>query len=1029
MPDEIMDDSDAELGSRAFQPLLPPDHPAFEEAMALDVFDMVVDRQMHSKHHHPTCFKYGKCNKCRFRFPRMLVSHSIFDEATGVILQQRDHEWLNNYNPWFSLAMRTNHDCQYLFTQIHALAIIYYTMKYISKAEDNTHSKLTIAAAVAKALRTSNNNGQDLGKSMLIKTYNKLSSHREVGLPEIISHLLDYEDVVTGAKFENIYTTHLLNHLKAYNNEKDGLIPTDLGDSSIIRTRNTDSIVALFDDYAHRGSSLADMCLYDYCSLVYKSDDAGGIPFDEGHPLQKSYRQFVRKDGAFIPTLLGRLLFLRPDSEDESVRSDYFCLLSGLFLPWSRQQPPVKPVANSWEEFYSTKRNILSPRILRYIDNLSLLHKSKEEAQIDQLQLQAQYGQSTAADGSFDEYFDLLGGDHDQDEIDNEVSRTLAVVQSSLESSLESMDEYVREAMEANFDNGYFQDALPVPSSPDAPNFESIDPSDGIRFETVDPKAVRKLLKDIQLLDDNALQDLPAADVEPHVYLTDSDTGIDSVIHEFSLNPKQTRAFWIICNHALGHYPGPPQDDPQLLMGVFGAGGTGKSTLIEAIRTWFRRNHREKELIVTATTGSAAVKVAGTTVHSAVSIPIETNDGKKIGKLKAKQIEALQPVQYMIIDEVSMLDCKVMESLHTQLTKAKSKPEISFGGVNIIFFGDFLQLPAVVNPDLYIDQHEWGLGHRLWKSLNAVVMLTQPMRQARDPEYADLLSRVRMRVPTDEDIKTLKNRIGVKLPNMDSVAVTVRRHALRQAINMRRLREEEAKSNTPIVYCVGKVTKLKNINLHEAHQIQFGYRKSPVDAIIPVLPGVPLMITKNINKTLGMSILPYLTNTGIDLVNGKIVNLYGFADSLGKEPRGQIMSEPPAFMLVKVPGKTFEIGGFPPGVFPMPTVSLTFRRSKRKATFNQFPVTLAYAITDYKCQGETYYDGLLTDLRKPLTGSTAAASLYVQLSRVQSLQQLSIMRDFDAAELRIPLSKDLIGELEWEEQMDKVTAQKYSYME
>jgi hypothetical protein len=39
------------------------------------------------------------------------------------------------------------------------------------------------------------------------------------------------------------------------------------------------------------------------------------------------------------------------------------------------------------------------------------------------------------------------------------------------------------------------------------------------------------------------------------------------------------------------------------------------------------------------------------------------------------------------------------------------------------------------------------------------------------------------------------------------------------------------------------------------------------------------------------------------------------------------------------------------------------------------------------------------------------------------------MRDFDAAELRIPLSQELVGELEWEEQMDKATVEKYSYME
>jgi hypothetical protein len=169
----------------------------------------------------------------------MLIPQLAFDDATGVILQWRDHQWVNNYNPWFSLVMRTNHDCQYLFMQTHVLAIIYYTMKYISKAEDNTHSKLTIAAAVAKAHSMSSNNIRDSGKSMLIKTYNKLSSHREVGSPEMIWHLLDYSDVLTGGTFQNIYATHLLDHLKALNNRQDDLTPTELGDSSIVRVRMT----------------------------------------------------------------------------------------------------------------------------------------------------------------------------------------------------------------------------------------------------------------------------------------------------------------------------------------------------------------------------------------------------------------------------------------------------------------------------------------------------------------------------------------------------------------------------------------------------------------------------------------------------------------------------------------------------------------------------------------------------------------------------------------------------------------------
>ena len=109
----------------------------------------------------------------------------------------------------------------------------------------------------------------------------------------------------------------------------------------------------------------------------------------------------------------------------------------------------------------------------------------------------------------------------------------------------------------------------------------------------------------------------------------------------------------------------------------------------------------------------------------------------------------------------------------------------------------------------------------------------------------------------------------------------------------------------------------------------------------------------------------------------------------------------------------------------MPPFTFTFKvRVKGSATFRQFTATLAYAITDYKCQGDT-----LSDLRKPLTGSTEAASLYVQLSRVQSLRQLFIMRSFDPDELRKPLPVELIKELEWEAQMDEETRNKYRRIE
>jgi len=160
------------------------------------------------------------------------------------------------------------------------------------------------------------------------------------------------------------------------------------------------------------------------------------------------------------------------------------------------------------------------------------------------------------------------------------------------------------------------------------------------------------------------------------------------------------------------------------------------------------------------------------------------------------------------------------------------------------------------------------------------------------------------------------------------------------------------------MYCVADVKKLYKMSLHAAYQVQFGEHGSPVDAILPLLPGVPLMITKNINRTLGTYTFLHHTDRTTDLVNGKIVNFVGFADS-----EGQIIT-PPAYMLVKVPGKEFRLGHFPVGVFPLELSTLTFEVRKRRqlirqATFRQFPVTLAYAITDYKSQGETYSDSLL----------------------------------------------------------------------
>ena len=99
-------------------------------------------------------------------------------------------------------------------------------------------------------------------------------------------------------------------------------------------------------------------------------------------------------------------------------------------------------------------------------------------------------------------------------------------------------------------------------------------------------------------------------------------------------------------------------------------------------------------------------------------------------------------------------------------------------------------------------------------------------------------------------------------------------------------------------------------------------------------------------------------------------------------------------------------------------------RSGKAMWYSQFPITLAYAITDYKCQGQTCR-WVIVDLKRPRGGYSPISSPYVQLSRAKTLVSLSILRPFDPAELRTPLSKDLLAELEWQAQKAKETEDLY----
>ena len=144
--------------------------------------------------------------------------------------------------------------------------------------------------------------------------------------------------------------------------------------------------------------------------------------------------------------------------------------------------------------------------------------------------------------------------------------------------------------------------------------------------------------------------------------------------------------------------------------------------------------------------------------------------------------------------------------------------------------------------------------------------------------------------------------------------------------------------------------------------------------------------------------------------------------------RDEFIATQPAYMLIKLKhdvGVEIDLPGLPRSIVGIVPMSLTYKAGLGKAvTYPQFPVTLAYTITDYKCQRQTSR-WVVVDIKKLNGGYSPTSSPYVQLSRPKTLASLSILCPFDAAELRTPLSKDLMAELEWQAQKAKETEDLY----
>ncbi len=174
-----------------------------------------------------------------------------------------------------------------------------------------------------------------------------------------------------------------------------------------------------------------------------------------------------------------------------------------------------------------------------------------------------------------------------------------------------------------------------------------------------------------------------------------------------------------------------------------GEPGAGKTHTINQYIEWLRE--RGVEPAVTASTGIAATHVNGMTIHSWSGIGIKKDvnqyDIENI-QSREKTYRRIVEAKVLVIDEISMLDSRTLESIDRVLRALRRRPmmeEQPFGGLQVIFVGDFFQLPPVSRGDTA----HFAFESDAWKAANPVVCYLSEQHRQEDGEFLDLLGAVR----------------------------------------------------------------------------------------------------------------------------------------------------------------------------------------------------------------------------------------------------------------------------------------------
>ena len=484
-----------------------------------------------------------------------------------------------------------------------------------------------------------------------------------------------------------------------------------------------------------------------------------------------------------------------------------------------------------------------------------------------------------------------------------------------------------------------------------------------------------------------------------------------------SLDPAITSARVAVASIVDPHTTDDPLWTNRVQLMISGQGGSGKSTVISAIKRFATSWGISDRLVVTSTTASSALLIGGQTIHGWCGCKLATGFPQK--KTRHDAFTAAD-IDLLLIDEVSFLNATSLGSIerHTAHIKIGKTPETNlFGGISVAFFGDLIQLQPVgysmpffdVNKTFYNYTKATSalqkIGLSVWASMTHVVFLSTNYRAKADPKYADFLTEYRKtHKVTNDHLRTLNSRRvtpTLNVPLNATWAFTKNEDAV--TTNMCLVHQAATAASQQVFRLTAEIRKsASSQKLPPGPPLRsplVGSGSSKVNpkstALMPHLDlyyGCAVYIQTDDNKKCNVGI----ANNSKGYFFGTVPSLQSLTsvNQLVRLPNGcnatvTTLTRLPDYILLKIPTFTGSYEGLPQGVLPLPPkrINMNVHGYSMKKHVSQFPLRHTHALTVHKLQGSECINGIVA-------GNLTKAHLnhiYVLLSRVRSWNSLYIL--------------------------------------